>query len=361
MNCPYSYAQMLNEHAALLVKSERYDKAIATLSRALKLCKEEGAEGWSSSPDSCMCTRCFPGWYNNSVETVLTALDVVDYSTTTTTNGTIAIQASLHQFNLLLNGDSDNRQDIDGKTYSQVANNIDSSNTNTNNTNNSNGINNHYNNDTTENDNIVFGDDCIDCSCEYIHTKLVRLPCRSSLDDRSTRLSILTLTYVFNLAIAHHLRAISNCNHMENRPIFEAKIDRALRLYDVAHCGIEEYVNHDRYHSDTNGDAFCVNLHLILCNNLSHIHSFLGNKLKKQHCIERLIGVIMCVVDCKVRECQNLRPEDEIIEQQQGDNDAAGGASAVSGSADRLQDINLEGFIRTASPSMLKSQCAKAA
>ena len=79
----------------------------------------------------------------------------------------------------------------------------------------------------------------------------------------------------------------------------------------------------------------CILFQIIILNNLSHLHSMMGDNLKSRRCIEELIPIIMCVIDDKVRntECRSAE----------------------------IHCIPLEGIFRNIGPLVLTAQCADAA
>lgn len=162
----------------------------------------------------------------------------------------------------------------------------------------------------------------------YFHTQMIRIPCRHKFDVYNVS-SAVALIVIFNLAIVYHLSALELNNKL--------RMAKTLRLYELANDCLNTYVN-DTNNNFRKGGGFEMGtlIQIILINNLSHLHSFMGNPLTSQHCTEKLIPILMCVVDDKIR---NIEPR--IF------ND--------------IGCVALEGFFQNISPLVLKSQCADAA
>lgn len=158
----------------------------------------------------------------------------------------------------------------------------------------------------------------------YLHKKLVLIPCINQFGSRNVDSGV-ALIIIFNLAIAHHIRA----SRLSSNPMMK----RTLQLYQLANECLLKYV------TDSLGcnasDEIGILFQIILLNNLSHLHAFLGDDMKSRRCVEQVIPIIMCVVDDKVRnvDCRNVE----------------------------IRRICLEGFFQNISPIVLKSQCADAA
>lgn len=171
-------------------------------------------------------------------------------------------------------------------------------------------------------------DSPVGCKYGYIHHKLMRIPCRKMFHNHNVG-SAVALIIIFNLAIVHHL----NASRSNSRP----RIEKTLKLYELANHCLNTYV------SDTHGcccdaivDETGILFHMVILNNLSHLHSLLGNHSTSQQCREQLVPLLMWLVDEKSRN----------VEFQ----------SCVS-----IGQICLEGFFRSISSLVLKSQCADAA
>jgi hypothetical protein len=159
----------------------------------------------------------------------------------------------------------------------------------------------------------------------YLHKKLVLIPCIKQFGSHNMDSGV-ALIIIFNLAIAHHVRA----SRLSSRPMMK----RTLHLYQLANECLLKYVTDSLGCSAS--DEIGILFQIILLNNLSHLHAFLGDELKSRKCVEQVIPIIMCVVDDKVRNVECWSVEIRHI-------------------------VCLEGFFQNISPIVLKSQCADAA
>ena len=93
------------------------------------------------------------------------------------------------------------------------------------------------------------------------------------------------LSYVilFNLALAHHLRAL-----LETEPRLQRlRLQKALILYEHAHQVL------------MNQNLEVSLLHtMAIASNLGHIHDNLGNESRARMCFEHLLSTILYLVDC---------------------------------------------------------------
>ena len=123
-------------------------------------------------------------------------------------------------------------------------------------------------------------------SSSFIFKCPVMLDCDST-ERPSCKLSE-SLSYIilYNLALSNHLRAT------ENGILSEARLKRALRLYEFA------------YHVQTKEQISLNNMQtMALVNNIGHIHRVLKNEEEASQCFQHLLSVIMYVVgDCGERE-----------------------------------------------------------
>ena len=284
----YIYAQKLNNNAALFVEVGKYDKAIVSLSKALKLWKPHIGDADSSEIGVCWCPHSTPYGCLRFYETNDHELDI------SSTN-----ERLINSFRQVSPVSSNQHRSSDcdtGKTIRIRKND------------------NYY--DDNDNDNAQQ----TDFGCGYMHRQLIRIPCKSLLMGHCMG-SALTLIIIFNLGIAHHLNAITSTKRART------KIKKTLQLYQVAHNCLEKY-RRDNHYCDAMAD---VRFKMILCNNLSHIHRFLGDVLKHRQCIEQLMSIIMYVVD--INKARNVE----------------------------YGSILLDGCIRNIAPLILTAQCADAA
>ena len=164
----------------------------------------------------------------------------------------------------------------------------------------------------------------------YVYQELIRIPCRK-IFEASNFCSAVVLILLINLAIVQHLHACTSNN--------KKRMGKTLRLYQLSNDCLNSYVN-DTNSCAQKAGAFELGMiiQIILINNLSHLHSIMGNRLTSVHCTKTLIPVLMCVVDDKAR---NKNYDSEFSRD--------------------VWHVSLEGFFRNISPLVLTSQCADAA
>ena len=164
----------------------------------------------------------------------------------------------------------------------------------------------------------------------YLYREIIRIPCREMFEASNVD-SAVAVIILFNLAIVQHLSSISSNN--------EKRMAKTLRLYQLCNECLISFVNDTSICSRKAG-AYELGtiIQMILINNLSHLHSFMGNHLTSLHCTEKLIPILMCMVDVKARN--NAVPY-----------------LFSSG----VWSISLEDFFRNVCPLVLTSQCADAA
>lgn len=163
----------------------------------------------------------------------------------------------------------------------------------------------------------------------YVYQELIRIPCRKTFEASNVG-SAVVLIILFNLAILQHLHACTSDN--------KKRMGKTLRLYQLANDCLNSYVD-DTNNCAQKAGAFELGMmiQMILINNLSHLHSIMGNRLTSVHCTKTLIPILMCVVDDKARN----NYDSEFCRD--------------------VWHVSLEGFFRNISPLVLTSQCADAA
>lgn len=126
----------------------------------------------------------------------------------------------------------------------------------------------------------------------------------------------LPLIISFNLALAHHLKALEE---RKRRGVMNLKaLKDVLKLYEISYSFHRAKQEVDNQRS--------LRFDMILANNLGEIHRLVGNQSKYQMCLELLLSAIMYMVDCGLNE-----------------------------------PIELDGFFRNTSHLILQGKCAGAA
>jgi hypothetical protein len=167
------------------------------------------------------------------------------------------------------------------------------------------------------------------------------------MDEMHSIGDVLTLIVIFNLALAHHLKAISfstsNKNSASNSDM-KSVLDQALQLYGFAYQLQDDikYDNDNNQNNETNTSCDDIVSHLrfamIVSNNIGEIHRIAGDTKKHQMCLQHLLSAIMYMVD------SNLI------------------TSNSSSYTPTLTEMMMDGFYYNVSPIILKDiDCAQAA
>jgi len=163
----------------------------------------------------------------------------------------------------------------------------------------------------------------------------------------------LSVIIVFNLALAKHCALVStNCSEDERR----AKLQATLKLYEFAESTyhriktrLSNNCNEKRHWNRV--DRFVM----IVCNNTSYIHQLLNNQAEQQDSLQRLISALMMIVDHKKltidqrQQTSYQEPQDDGLHCDE------------SGNSMSQTNLHFEELLRTASQLILRKQCADAA
>jgi hypothetical protein len=137
-------------------------------------------------------------------------------------------------------------------------------------------------------------------------------------------ISNLSLIIITNLAIVCHLKVIANST--------SSTIDKAIQLYQVACNCLKRYKG-----------TWCIETYLqfqmILSNNLSHAHKLRGSDSLQRKYLRELLSTLMAFTDYKSRHTSEETRSQE----------------------DNGSFLNMEGFLANASPLVSNTQCADAA
>ena len=116
----------------------------------------------------------------------------------------------------------------------------------------------------------------------------------------------LSVIIMFNLALAHHLKAISVVIPPQSEATYFKNIQmqvlgQALRLYELAYELHENCLRESIMKANDNGRYTSLRFTLIICNNVSEIHRVTLNSAKYKMCLQHLMGIFcMYMVDCRV-------------------------------------------------------------
>jgi len=151
----------------------------------------------------------------------------------------------------------------------------------------------------------------------------------------------LSLIILFNLALAHHLKAISigtcenKCDEISSHSNeYKTQVlQQALQLYELSYQLHVDYLRHPKapdgtIPGDHSRNIGSLRFTMIISNNLGEIHRVAGNSKKHKMCLHHLLSAIMYMVDCNL-----------IV----------------------LDSTEMDGFYHNVSPIMLTGVCAQAA
>jgi len=296
------YAQKLNNVASMCMEVGHYDKAISSLGKALRLSELHIVDQLMDRSQACTCMDC--------------SLDgCISFSESNTNNSNLLE---------LCNSRNNNKTET--------------------------------NNNKSNIKNMMFVDDAQDQEGEHdqeeqtstIYRRPIRIPPRSISEGHNMG-STLFLIITFNLAMAHHLKAVSLSSTSHPSSISSSLIANTLQLYELTNnwqhrlrCEEQEEEEQDDYDSDddecdddsimttettyeegdedqeekedtrsrstasasamnnkmnTNTTYISVRFNMILCNNLSHLHRLMKNDTMSKQCLEHLLSTVMLVID----------------------------------------------------------------
>jgi len=303
-NLAYIYAQKMNNNAALCVEIGQYDRAISSLSKALRLSRIhiEKQDSILEVHNVCGCYHCsldgciaFSEHNNNNNHHHHRAL--LNLNPTATDNDATIV----HQHK---------RARLQGPTI-EINNNEQGY-----------PLSSHYCHSTGHNALIKDDEGSSNggiTSSSFVHRQLIRVPDHGH--GHNIGLSLLSLITIFNLALVCHLRAINNNNDTNNNDKSTATstsaatninnnstIEKTIKLYEVAYNALKKYTkDNDAMNTNANNNMneTSIQFKMILCNNLSHIHKLTGNHFRHTHYLQELLSTIMCVIDYKLSPLRN--------------------------------------------------------
>ena len=271
------YAKKLNNSAASYIEWGQHDQAISQLKKALYLIKQSSSSSSSSSdnvtsktPTDQVCCCC--NYCNLDECMVYSEENAPDFGVLD------------HEEEEILN----DNMDIDTATLSTT----------------------YFLFNNHKDDNSRFED--------YIHRRTIRFTPRFLLDEGQDDMGpLLSLPFIFNLALAHHLKFVSmfivpsniaiNTNSA-GAVIRTLAIQEVLRLYELVYTLQTELIAKEQQQqlNNTTTSVVCTSksaadpglrLNIIICNNLSHVHKILQNHGKQKRCLQQLLSMLMYVVD----------------------------------------------------------------
>jgi hypothetical protein len=116
----------------------------------------------------------------------------------------------------------------------------------------------------------------------------------------------LFLIIFFNLALAHHLKALDGHYTKKERDVI---IRKTLSMYELTQSWQLKLLSNEKKGnstSSTRASASCssvvsIRLNMIIQNNLSQIHLLINDISKYKRCLQHLLSTVMVVLDYKTR------------------------------------------------------------
>lgn len=130
----------------------------------------------------------------------------------------------------------------------------------------------------------------------FVYQNAIRMP--HSLAFDKNRDSLMSSIFLFNLALAHHLRAdaITNVDDPNNLAKRHLLLSKALKIYELA------------FKMQERGGYFNCNFLFILAilNNIGVIHQTLGAPQQAKRCFGKVMSVLMLMTDRKCHDTTKL-------------------------------------------------------
>ena len=323
------FAQKLNNSAAFCIEIGQYDRAIASLGKALRLSEAALGKALHKSNDqtdhnhsNCLCHHCTIAGCISYSERLPTNLLLPQSSRSRMASSTRSKKQRLESSSLPLfksrfwkrEGDEEGQE--------------------------------HEHQDQEES---------LALSSACIYRRPIQVTPRS-IGEGHNMGSTLFLVIVFNLALAHHLAASIKSDSESSKDKQYSTFQKNLKLYELADS-MHQKQKQRRFIRFSNEAGENVDeldrvdrFEMILCNNSIHLYQALNRRAKHQECLQRLTSALMMVVDQKL--CMEENTHHQVEEDGHCENDQSSCAS---------ENDHLEGFLQTATPSILRKQCADAA
>jgi len=347
------FAQKLNNSAVLCIEIGQYDRAMASLAKALRLL-EFHSDG--RMEDACLCQDCTLDGCISYSENNAPPLVVASVPTTTTT--TTASSSPQPPSSSTASNSSTPSPTIQG----------------------------HFWTPPTQTCYQEEEDDDDDDNRGSIYRRPIRINPRCILEGHFMG-STLFLIITFNLAMVHHLSAVT----ASSKEACRAKLENTLKLYELANSWLHRHSNNCRseqeedvedYEDDNDADGMMsvsssesddyysddyfeqergeqqqqqqqpyhsIRFNMIIWNNLSHIHRSVRDHEKHQQCLQHLLSIVMLVVD-------HIK-----VVQQNNHNAIADDVYCDGDEGYSLRSMDLEGFVQNTSLLMFQDNCADAA
>jgi len=274
------FAQRLNNSAALCIEVGQYDRAIYSLQRALRLSEKHTndmkSESQASSSTTSQCQEC-------------TLDDCIAFSEANRLSNSTDGRSNSSSLNTLTT------DTIEPGSMGRHANKrrriekaeLDSNKRNTNANADAFPVPFHANTSGTKDDDY------------YVYQRPIRVP-RQGLEMGS----VLFLIILFNLALAHHLKATamstvlnSNPSHSEGRA---NAIEKALMLYKLVKkywFKLQQRLELNSEESNNTNAYSSIWFRMILQNNLGQIYKWTGNFSREEECLQDLLSIVFLVTD----------------------------------------------------------------
>jgi len=403
----YAYAQKLNNSAALCIEVGAYDRAIASLQRALRLSElymndkiktttTAASSAGQTSGTACSCQECTLDGFiifsesNNipvssissssrrrrrSIDATVIATETETANANANANATIVVtdHNSSNRSNKRRRIEvaviaAPNNNDGDTAFCNKESSKRSKNNNDDDNNDDSDSVLLDENNTNNKDDSSSSSSSNEDAVTENNYCYIYKRPIRVHRHCHEMG-SILFLVILFNLALSHHLKAatiittINNNNNNNNnththnthirgkneknhRAALAKSIHKAQLLYEL----VFEYWSRLQKREQCS-----IRFNMILHNNLSQMYRLVNNPIKERQCLQNLLStVMMFVTDCNNKTRNNNNHQH--YHHQQTYNTGSSSSSSSSSS-----DLDLDGFLTNTAALTIHERCAKAA
>ena len=314
------FAQRLNNSAALCIEVGRYDRAIFSLQRALRLSEKytkaeqrEREQGNSSiaplSTRECSLDECIAFSDINNIRVNASAAAVREIANATVIPADNS-NSNDQENNVVRHGNKRRRVEIasiESNANGMKATDVDNSPSTA-----------QVENNTRDSDTNLY----------YVYNRPIRVP----RQDHEIG-SVLFLIILFNLALAHHLKAsLMSASLPSDDPHYRKTVKKALMLYQL----VLEYWFKLQQKEQAGLPCFTksynsLRFRMILQNNLGELYQKTEDPTKEHECLQDLLSTVLVVTD------------------------------QTRGAGSRTLKRDLEGFLANTAVLTLHNQCAEAA
>jgi tetratricopeptide (TPR) repeat protein len=139
----------------------------------------------------------------------------------------------------------------------------------------------------------------------FVYRRPIRVHANSIKEGHNMGV-VLSLIIIFNLALAHQLSAIahhrSSSSSSSSSPDKRRLLQKAVQLYELAYqLHLDEHQECDDFER-----VESLRFTMIISNNLGEIHRIVGSKRKHEMCLRHLLQLMMYVVDSQIGSVDSI-------------------------------------------------------